>query len=46
MDRSARLPDLDGAAVIIDALFGAGLDRPITGEALAAVEAINGSSVR
>jgi hydroxyethylthiazole kinase-like uncharacterized protein yjeF len=35
--------DLSGAAVIIDALFGAGLDRPITGGALAAVEAMNGA---
>jgi ADP-dependent NAD(P)H-hydrate dehydratase / NAD(P)H-hydrate epimerase len=35
--------DLSGAAVIIDALFGAGLDRPITGAALAAVEAMNGT---
>jgi ADP-dependent NAD(P)H-hydrate dehydratase / NAD(P)H-hydrate epimerase len=33
--------DVAGAAVIIDALFGAGLDRPIAGAALAAVEAIN-----
>jgi hydroxyethylthiazole kinase-like uncharacterized protein yjeF len=35
--------DVSGAAVIIDALLGAGLDRPITGAALAAVEAINGA---
>jgi ADP-dependent NAD(P)H-hydrate dehydratase / NAD(P)H-hydrate epimerase len=34
-------PDVSGAHVIIDALFGAGLDRPIRGAALAAVEAIN-----
>jgi hydroxyethylthiazole kinase-like uncharacterized protein yjeF len=34
-------PDVSGAAVIVDALFGAGLDRPITGAALAAVEAMN-----
>ncbi len=39
----AASPDASGAAVIIDALFGAGLDRPITGPALAAVEAINGA---
>lgn len=37
------MPDLGGASVIIDALFGAGLDRPVSGEALAAIEAINGS---
>ena len=39
----ASSPDVSGAAVIIDALFGAGLDRPITGAALAAVEAMNGA---
>jgi ADP-dependent NAD(P)H-hydrate dehydratase / NAD(P)H-hydrate epimerase len=33
--------DLAGAEVVIDALFGAGLDRPITGDMLAIVEAIN-----
>jgi len=33
--------DLADAAVIIDALFGAGLDRPVAGEALAVIEAIN-----
>ncbi len=37
----ASAPDVSGAAVIIDALFGAGLDRPVTGHALAAVEAMN-----
>ena len=38
-------PDLAGAHVIIDALFGAGLDRPVAGEALAAIAAINGAGV-
>jgi hydroxyethylthiazole kinase-like uncharacterized protein yjeF len=37
----APAPDLAGAAVIIDALFGAGLDRPVAGDARAAVEAMN-----
>ena len=35
--------DLRGADLIIDALFGAGLDRPIVGEAAAAVAAANAS---
>ncbi len=38
---SGDAPDLTGAAVVIDALFGAGLDRPVTGAALAAIEAMN-----
>jgi hydroxyethylthiazole kinase-like uncharacterized protein yjeF len=33
--------DLSGAAVVIDALFGAGLDRPVVGEARVAVDAMN-----
>src|ERR1700730_13646531 len=33
--------DFAEADVIIDALFGAGLDRPVAGEALAAIEAMN-----
>ena len=35
------MPDLSGAHVIVDALFGAGLDRPLAGNALAAVTAMN-----
>jgi hydroxyethylthiazole kinase-like uncharacterized protein yjeF len=38
-------PDLAGAHVIIDALFGAGLDRPVAGEALATIAAINGAGL-
>jgi hydroxyethylthiazole kinase-like uncharacterized protein yjeF len=34
-------PDLGGSAVIIDALLGAGLDRPVAGEALVAIAAMN-----
>jgi ADP-dependent NAD(P)H-hydrate dehydratase / NAD(P)H-hydrate epimerase len=41
----AGLSDLKGADVIIDALFGAGLDRPVAGEALAAITAMNGAGV-
>lgn len=36
---------LDGASVIIDALFGAGLDRPPEGPARAMIEAMNASGV-
>jgi hydroxyethylthiazole kinase-like uncharacterized protein yjeF len=35
------IPDLAGTHVVIDALFGAGLDRPVVGEALAAITAVN-----
>jgi ADP-dependent NAD(P)H-hydrate dehydratase / NAD(P)H-hydrate epimerase len=38
---AAGAPDFAGVAVIIDALFGAGLTRSVAGEALAAIEAIN-----
>lgn len=34
---------LEGADVVVDALFGAGLSRPLQGEAAAAVEAVNGA---
>lgn len=36
---------LSGAAVIIDALFGAGLDRPVGGIAKTMIEAMNNSGV-
>jgi hydroxyethylthiazole kinase-like uncharacterized protein yjeF len=35
--------DLADAAVVVDALFGAGLDRPVAGEALEAIGRINSS---
>ncbi len=42
----AATPDgLAGADVIIDALFGAGLDRPIEGTARVMIEAMNASGV-
>jgi hydroxyethylthiazole kinase-like uncharacterized protein yjeF len=39
-------PDgLAGARIIIDAVFGAGLDRPVDGRARAMIEAMNGTQV-
>jgi len=36
---------LTGAGIIVDALYGAGLDRPVEGSARAMIEAINGAGV-
>ena len=41
---SAQPSGLDGAEIIIDALFGAGLDRPIDGPARAMIDAMNAQS--
>jgi ADP-dependent NAD(P)H-hydrate dehydratase / NAD(P)H-hydrate epimerase len=38
---AAKPEELTGADIIIDALFGAGLDRPVSGLALAMIEAAN-----
>jgi ADP-dependent NAD(P)H-hydrate dehydratase / NAD(P)H-hydrate epimerase len=38
-------PGLSAADVIVDSLFGAGLDRPVAGDALAAVAAMNGAGI-
>lgn len=37
--------DLEGAGLIVDALFGIGLDRPVKGLAAAVIEAINSSAL-
>jgi ADP-dependent NAD(P)H-hydrate dehydratase / NAD(P)H-hydrate epimerase len=42
---SASPEGLSGAAVVIDALFGAGLDRPVMGLALHMIEAVNESGI-
>jgi ADP-dependent NAD(P)H-hydrate dehydratase / NAD(P)H-hydrate epimerase len=37
--------NLGGTDLIVDALFGAGLDRPVSGEALTMIKAINAANV-
>lgn len=41
---AAKRDELAGADIIIDALFGAGLDRPVSGLAHAMIEAVNGQA--
>jgi hydroxyethylthiazole kinase-like uncharacterized protein yjeF len=41
---SADPTKLEGAKVVIDALFGAGLDRPVDGQAWAMIEGMNAQS--
>ena len=43
-DAAAAQDTLAGANAIVDALFGTGLERPLTGAALALVEAVNGAA--
>jgi len=41
----ANPEELAGADIVIDALFGAGLDRPVSGSAQAMIEAVNAHAV-
>jgi ADP-dependent NAD(P)H-hydrate dehydratase / NAD(P)H-hydrate epimerase len=41
---AAKPDELAGADIIIDAVFGAGLDRPVSGLAHAMIEAVNGQA--
>jgi hydroxyethylthiazole kinase-like uncharacterized protein yjeF len=43
---AASPPAISGAGVLIDALFGAGLDRPIEGAGRALIEAMNASRAK
>lgn len=45
LSRDVLAECLDGAHLVIDALFGAGLDRPLAGVAAEAVRAVAGSGV-
>src|SRR6185437_2451087 len=40
---AATLAALDGSAIVVDALFGIGLDRALDGETATWIEAVNGS---
>ena len=44
-DLAALMPCIAGASLAIDAIFGTGLDRPATGVAAAAIEALNSLNV-
>jgi hydroxyethylthiazole kinase-like uncharacterized protein yjeF len=46
MLEAASPAGLAGASIVIDALFGAGLDRPVEGTARAMIEAINASPAK
>ncbi|CUS25462.1 sugar kinase [Paucilactobacillus oligofermentans DSM 15707 = LMG 22743] len=41
---TSRLASLSSATLVIDAIFGVGIDRPVTGEYLTAIQAINHSA--
>lgn len=44
LDRGHPLPTPDAETIVLDGLFGSGLNRPLTGEALSLVKTVNGWS--
>lgn len=44
LNHGSSMPDFSGCAVLVDALFGMGLNRPVTGFEASVIQAINASN--